>query len=181
MSNSHLFLPSGFLRTPSNNGLGRYVCQLQRITFKFCKNHGSSQGVRDFIESNLLPFAKENPGTVVYLKPRRHRSPIMVAEYLNGEKEQISCHNLPKEEVQQWLGYLRTRSGVPVMRFRKTQHTDYPTVQGVWTPFTHQPPEINTKTLPDPELSRPLNLPSTATEQLVEIFKQTQIAERKET
>ena len=22
-----------------------------------------------------------NPGTVVYLKPRRHRSPVMVAEY----------------------------------------------------------------------------------------------------
>ena len=36
---------------------------------------------RDFIESDLMDFAKANPGTVVYLKPRRHRSPAMVAEY----------------------------------------------------------------------------------------------------
>ena len=28
-----------------------------------------------------MDFAKNNPGTVVYLKPRRHRSPCMVAEY----------------------------------------------------------------------------------------------------
>jgi hypothetical protein len=46
MSNSHLFLKSGFLRTPLQNGLGRYIPQLQRITLKFCKNHGASRGVR---------------------------------------------------------------------------------------------------------------------------------------
>lgn len=46
MSNSHMFLPSGFIRTPLQNGLGRYIPQLQRITLKFCKNHGGSRGVR---------------------------------------------------------------------------------------------------------------------------------------
>jgi len=46
MSNSHLFLKSGFPRAPLQNGLGRYVCQLQRITLKFCKNNGSSRGMR---------------------------------------------------------------------------------------------------------------------------------------
>jgi len=101
MSNTHLFMPSGFIRTPLKNGLGRFVPQLQRITLKFCKSHGGSRGVRykfcsyymkvfnftfvswfrDFIESDLMDFAKKNPGTVVYLKPRRHRSACMVAEY----------------------------------------------------------------------------------------------------
>lgn len=103
MSNSHLFLKSGFIRTPLQNGIGRYIPQLQRITLKFCKNHGGSRGVRlvrnnitllyyrfslnflfidrDFIENGLIDYAKKNPGTVVYLKPRRHRSPVMVAEY----------------------------------------------------------------------------------------------------
>lgn len=46
MSNSHLFLKSGFPRAPLQNGVGRYVCQLQRITLKFCKNNGSSRGMR---------------------------------------------------------------------------------------------------------------------------------------
>lgn len=37
--------------------------------------------VREFIETGLLNFAKENPGVVVYVKPRRHRTPVLVGEY----------------------------------------------------------------------------------------------------
>lgn len=81
MSNSHLFMKSGFPKAPLANGIGRYVCQLQRITLKFCKSNGSSKGMRDFIEMNLLNFAKENPGVVVYVKPRRHRTAVIVGEY----------------------------------------------------------------------------------------------------
>lgn len=36
---------------------------------------------REFIEKDLVDFAKVNPGVVVYLKPRRHRSPCLKAEY----------------------------------------------------------------------------------------------------
>lgn len=46
MSNSHLFLKSGFPRANLQNGLGRYVGQLQRITIKYCKSSGCSKGVR---------------------------------------------------------------------------------------------------------------------------------------
>lgn len=81
MSNSNLFLKSGFIRAPLQNGLGRCINQLQRITIKFCKNHGGSRGMRDFIENQLVDFAKFNPSVVVYVKPRRHRSPVLVAEY----------------------------------------------------------------------------------------------------
>lgn len=81
MANNHLFLKSGFIRAPLQNGLGRYIGQLQRITLKFCKSSGSSKGMREFIENNLMEFARENPGVVVYVKPRRHRSAVVVAEY----------------------------------------------------------------------------------------------------
>ena len=96
MANSNLFLKSGFIRAPLQNGLGRYIGQLQRITIKFCKNHGSSQGVRDFIENDLVHFAKENPGVVVYVKPRRHRSPVVVAEFreLSLQFYSITTYNL---------------------------------------------------------------------------------------
>jgi len=36
---------------------------------------------RGFIEHDLINYAKENPGVVVYVKPRRHRHPVIVAEY----------------------------------------------------------------------------------------------------
>lgn len=122
-----------------------------------------------------MTFAKENPGTTVYVKPRRHRAPVMVAEYLNGEREYISCHNFSQEEVQKWISYLKTRSGTPVIRYRKNQHTDYPTIQGVWTPFTNQPPEMNLAEFPYTELSEPKDKIPTTTEQLLEIFKQSQV------
>lgn len=46
MSNSNIFLKSGFPRAPLQNGISRYVCQLQRITIKYCKNNGASKGTR---------------------------------------------------------------------------------------------------------------------------------------
>lgn len=54
MSNSHLFLKSGFPRAPLNNGLGRYVCQLKRVTLKYCKNNGSSNGMRQEIHNFFI-------------------------------------------------------------------------------------------------------------------------------
>ena len=36
---------------------------------------------REFIEKEIVQFAQENPGTAIYLKPRRHRSPVIVAEF----------------------------------------------------------------------------------------------------
>lgn len=52
-----------------NGAGGRYVCQLQRLTVKFCKTSENSNGVRHFITDNLMDFAKANPGIVVYLQP----------------------------------------------------------------------------------------------------------------
>jgi len=81
MSNAHIFLKSGYPTAPGTNGIGRYICQLQRITIKFCKSWGCSRGVREWIETDLVKFAEDNPGIVVYVKPRRHRGPVIKAEY----------------------------------------------------------------------------------------------------
>lgn len=37
----------------------RYVPQLQRITFKFSKHGGISKGVRDFIQEDVVDFARK--------------------------------------------------------------------------------------------------------------------------
>lgn len=38
--------PSEYINAHLANGVGRYMCQLQRITFKFCKEHSGSSGLR---------------------------------------------------------------------------------------------------------------------------------------
>ena len=45
--------PSEYISTNLANGVGRYVCQLQRITFKFCKESPASSGIRYFMMMTL--------------------------------------------------------------------------------------------------------------------------------
>jgi len=83
MSHRFHFLRHGLVHenAPGANGVGRFLPQLMRLTVKFCKERGSSSGVRHFLQSDIVQFAKENPSVAVYLKPRRNRSPVVVAEY----------------------------------------------------------------------------------------------------
>lgn len=101
---------------------------------------------------------------------------------VNGDKDNISCHNLTREEIIKWINLLKTQSGNSRnFRLRKLWHTDYPSIQGPWTPFTFKDPKLNLATYPDEELSKPAHLSKSATEQLIELFKQQQISEKKET
>ncbi|KAL4714737.1 hypothetical protein ACJJTC_002596 [Scirpophaga incertulas] len=178
MSNSNLFLKSGFLRAPLQNGVGRFVPQLQRIVFKFCKTHGASRGMRDFIEQDLLDFAKQNPNIVVYMKPRRHRSPVIVAEYLNGDRFWMSMHNKTHDEITKWVEVMRTQQGdIAATRLRKLQYTDHPSIQGPWTPFTFKDPELNVASLPDSKYGANDRLPMSATEKLRLMFEQQKLNE----
>ena len=52
--------PIGFLNSVLQNGSGRYVQQLQRITFRFCEKSVESKQARDFVQNGVVDFAKEN-------------------------------------------------------------------------------------------------------------------------
>uniref|UniRef100_A0A8D9BW21 Large ribosomal subunit protein mL43 n=1 Tax=Cacopsylla melanoneura TaxID=428564 RepID=A0A8D9BW21_9HEMI len=175
MSKSHLYLRTGFPRAPLANGLGRYMCQVKRMTVKFCKSHGSSRGVRDFIETDMIDFVKQSPEFVLYLKPRRHHSPHLIAEYLNGERFHMSFHNFNREEITKWLNLMKTRAGAPIMAYRKLWHTNNPSIQGVWSPFVNQDTSLNITSFPNDKLSRMIQTEPTATELLLEMFKKQQL------
>ncbi|KAK9885101.1 hypothetical protein WA026_009323 [Henosepilachna vigintioctopunctata] len=172
MSNTSLIFKPSFIRNPSQNGLGRYVCQLQRLVLKFCKNNGSSRGMREFIEEDLIDFAKSNSGIVVYLKPRRHRTAVITAEYLNGDKQWINCRNFTKVEILKWLNLLKTQQGDTTgTRFLKLQHTEIPSIQGPWTPYTFRPPSLNLTNFPEESISK-LSEKTSATKELLELYEQ---------
>ncbi|XP_034952419.1 39S ribosomal protein L43, mitochondrial isoform X2 [Chelonus insularis] len=174
MSNHSLVLKPTFVRAPLANGIGRYIGQLQRMTIKYCKSHGSSHGIRTYLENNLVDFAKSNPGVVVYVKPRRHRTPVII---VNGERHWVSVSNFSKEEIIKWIELLRTQSkDGSEMRIRKKFYTNFPSIQKPWTPFTFMNPIQNLVQIPDPNIV-PENHKKSASEVLLELYEAEKLSE----
>lgn len=73
---------------------------------------------------------------------------------MNGNEVQLNVAKQSAGEVCQWLEHLRCRSGEDILRLRKTWHTDTPSIQGIWTPFTNLDPQLAVTSLPDEKLSR---------------------------
>uniref|UniRef100_A0A0B6ZWB6 Large ribosomal subunit protein mL43 n=1 Tax=Arion vulgaris TaxID=1028688 RepID=A0A0B6ZWB6_9EUPU len=166
MSNNAI--PKDFLKNVMQNGVGRYVCQLQRITFRFCKSHGSSRFMRDFIENHLLDFTQKHPGVVVYLQPRRHRAPSIVSEYLNGRREVMEMAGKEVGDICKWTEHMRTRSGVQIVNILKNIHTDNPSIQDIWHPFMFKDPELAITKFPSEKFSVNLKTGKTATDLVLE-------------
>ncbi|XP_791628.1 39S ribosomal protein L43, mitochondrial [Strongylocentrotus purpuratus] len=144
--------PSAFLKSVLQNGVGRYVCQLQRLTFQFSKVHGTSRGVRDYIEEDIIDFARKNPQVVLYVTPHnKFSSPRIVAEFLNGTKRSVQLSTLDREEVSTQVDLLRTQSGNDLVRIRRPYHTDFPSIQGAWHPFANKPTNLNIAEFPTKE------------------------------
>jgi len=164
--------------TPHCNAVGRFVPQLQRITIKFCKSKPHSQGVRDYIEQHLIHYARTHPHVVVYLKPRRHKTPVIKAEYVNGNSEFFSLNEKPVAEVHRWIHEFSNRSGnQTAMLDNKFCFTDHVSTQGTWTPFTHRHPSTFNEHYPNEEGFLAVATDLTATEQLL-LMKEKGLGER---
>lgn len=163
---------SDYPQSVLQNGLGRYVCQLQRLTLHFCKVAEHSRGMRQFIENDLLDFANKNPGTVVYLHPHRWNAPFLQGEYLNGRKCTVKTSKFDRSEIQKWIEYLRTRSGQPIVRHEQHNRTETPSIQGIWNPFVNSPTEMNITQFPNETLGACNTDEMTATEILMKISKE---------
>ncbi|KRY20565.1 39S ribosomal protein L43, mitochondrial [Trichinella patagoniensis] len=152
----------GIPETILENGVGRFVLPLQRLNLFFCKISDSSAGVRQFIKNDLIDFAQSNPSVVVYLEPKRFKAPVIVGEYLNGRRL----------EVKQWVNYLRSRSGFPIVHFSENQRTLCPSIQGYWNPFLNAPSCNNIKTFPLEDGGPMKNFPPSASDILIAMAKQ---------
>lgn len=97
---------------------------------------------------------------------------------MNGDRQWKSCRDNSGEEISKWVELLKNQNGnSAAIRYRKMFHTEMPSIQGAWTPFTHRNPEFNVTAFPDSTLSRPVDVEKSATEKLIEIFKQQQISD----
>uniref|UniRef100_A0A8C4VV30 Large ribosomal subunit protein mL43 n=1 Tax=Gopherus evgoodei TaxID=1825980 RepID=A0A8C4VV30_9SAUR len=103
--------------------------------------------VRGYIEEKVLDFAKQNPGIVVYVTPQKCRSPTVVAEYLNGAVREEIIADRTVAEITQLVQKLANQSGLEIIRIRKPFHTDNPSIQGQWHPFTNKPSALPIRSL----------------------------------
>lgn len=162
---------SGFLKNAYYQGHGRYVSQIARLTFKFCKFGGSSRELRKFVETRLVDVARENPGCAMYVKPRMFKSPVLTAEYLNEEKQYVNLHQMSAKQIEAWMTWFLTRSGHCIYRFNEPLNTANPSVQGQWTPFYWRDQSWNTTKFPSTHWIAKTKTPS-ATEQLIDIARE---------
>lgn len=97
---------------------------------------------------------------------------------MDGESQWLSCRNFTREEISKWLELLRTQqTNHTGTRVRKLWYTDYPSIQGPWTPFTFRDPKLNLVQYPDLELSKPDKVGTSSYEELSELFKKQSLNE----
>lgn len=157
---------TGFLKNAYYQGHGRYVNQIARLTLKFCKSSGASREVRKFIETRLVDVARQNPGCVIYVKPRIFKSPVMTADYLNGGAQYLHLGRMSCSQVEAWISWFLTRSGQELYKLQRTSTTYRPSIQGIWTPFYFRDPKTNVTQFPSEKLGACITKRPSATEQL---------------
>ena len=97
---------------------------------------------------------------------------------VNGERHFLPCRHFDGDQIAKWTDLMTTQNkNSSATRLRKMWHTDQPSIQGPWTPWTHKSPELNVTQFPNEQIARPMDVEQTATEKLIEIYKQRKLEE----
>ena len=139
--------PPGYLVSVLENGVGRPVKQLKRLTLKFCDISDHSIHARRFVEEHLIDFAAKHRTVVVYAMPETEFTPQVCAEYLNGREEIVELEKKDCDDILKVFEGFLDRSGVQLVRILNDTTTQYPSIQGQWHPFTHKKDYDVTKAL----------------------------------
>ncbi|CAJ0566209.1 unnamed protein product, partial [Mesorhabditis spiculigera] len=156
------------VKQPSFNGVTRYIPQVHRITFRFCKQSEGSVGVRNFVEERLISMAERHPSCVLYTQPIRNSNPTIRAEYANGRIVQMEATGLSMEEIEKDVRLILSRSGLPIVKLEGRQSSTAPSIQGQWTPFTWQPARMANAQLLDPEFTAHKTVKQSASDFILE-------------
>lgn len=69
---------------------------------------------------------------------------------MNSDRQWLEVANYSREDVVKWMELLRTQfHDGPSLRLRKLWHTEFPSIQGPWTPFLFRNPMLNLTQFPD--------------------------------
>ena len=93
----------------------RGVRQLKELVIRYSDYDGSSKGVREWMRTNLVQFAKNNPDLAVTTELKRCVHPFVRGNYENGNTKTICIKNLQPENIEGYVNDLRNQIGRKVI------------------------------------------------------------------
>mmetsp|Transcript_18709 Transcript_18709/g.52012 ORF Transcript_18709/g.52012 Transcript_18709/m.52012 type:complete len:131 (-) Transcript_18709:369-761(-) len=109
----------------------RGVWQMRKLLIKYCDYGGSSAGVREWIQTQLTPFAKANPHLEIIASRSPGRHPRVQARYMADGDKSLSLKNLSWKQVSMRIQLLRDSRPVRLSKWDKPFRST-PSVQGEW-------------------------------------------------
>ena len=113
----------------------RGVPQLKKLLIRYSDIDGSSAGIRSFLSTHLIQFAREQPSIKIQTEIKRNSHPLIQGEYLEGEDRIICVKNMEcSDKILEIMHSIRRTTGRPVKALKKRVITTTPTIQGYWNP-----------------------------------------------
>ena len=101
------------------------VRQLKELVVRYSDLDGSSKGVRDWMRTNLVAMATDNPQLEIKTELKRAVHPYLRGMYVNGNTKTICIKNLPVEEIETYAKFLRNQIGRKVKRPATCNYTNH--------------------------------------------------------
>ena len=130
--------------------MGRRLVQLKRMSFHYSKTFNASDGIRKYLDENLVDFASKFPSVSIYLR-QDDGDPRIVADYLSGTRKTVILRKLTQEQIKSEVWKLRCQSGVNVGQIVRYWHTTRPSIQGNWHPYMFPFPDNSQYLIPKQE------------------------------
>ncbi|KAI8320616.1 hypothetical protein GQ54DRAFT_312512 [Martensiomyces pterosporus] len=121
--------------TAPKNGVGAFVFPCRKLVFNYCERSGSSKSMMEYLQTEAMKFAKENPQIEIVVQPRPSRHPIVRALYANGQQKTKCVRRCSADEIPEVVKSLRDHSGHKLRRWNRYVISDTPSVRGIYSPF----------------------------------------------
>lgn len=100
------------------------VRQMKELVIRYSDYDGSSKGIREWMRTNLVQFAQNNPDLAVKTELKRCVHPFVRGNYMNGNSKTICIKNLQPENITGYVNDLRNQIGRKVsLRLSSLSHT----------------------------------------------------------
>lgn len=91
------------------------VRQMKEIVIRYSDYDGSSKGVREWMRTNLVSFAQNNPDLAIKTELKRCVHPFVRGNYANGNSKTICIKNMEPETITGFVDDLRNQIGRKVL------------------------------------------------------------------
>ena len=114
--------------------VSRGIWQLYKVNLRFCKHGGSSKGVRELLDTEVLDsWLEENTSINLTAFQVNGVHPYIQTFYKNGWERSMSLKNLGADEVMEILQ--RARDQIGHVAYKHSGHAvinQRPSIQGEW-------------------------------------------------